>query len=61
MNKSMISKNKSVEKVSGWDRAIADAKTKIRKLRESIAVFESRKAAGEVWPEPSLNHSATRN
>ena len=37
-------------KLSGWDRAIEDAKKKIRRLEFSISVFRKRKRSGESWP-----------
>jgi hypothetical protein len=36
--------------LSGWDRAIADAKKGIVRLESAIGVFERRKQAGEPWP-----------
>jgi hypothetical protein len=38
------------EKRNGWDQAIADAKAKIKSLRDSIRVFEARKRIGDPWP-----------
>jgi hypothetical protein len=37
-----------------WDEAIFDAKEKIRKLRNTIAVYKARKQAGDVWPGSQL-------
>jgi hypothetical protein len=37
--------------LSGWDRAIADAKVRITQLRGSIRVFQARKKAGDQWPD----------
>jgi hypothetical protein len=34
-----------------WDEAIADANTKIGKLKLSIATFEDRKRTGDPWPD----------
>jgi hypothetical protein len=39
--------------ISGWDRAIADAKARIKKLEFSIRVFRQRKRNGEPWPGES--------
>jgi len=36
--------------LSGWDRAIADAKRRIRELEFAIGVLRRRKKAGEPWP-----------
>ena len=36
--------------ISGWDRAIADAKEKISALEFSIGVFEQHKREGREWP-----------
>jgi hypothetical protein len=33
-----------------WDEAIADARRKIRKLKESIVYFRERRKAGDPWP-----------
>jgi hypothetical protein len=40
---------------SGWDRAIRDAKKRIKDLQLSIEVFKERKMAGEPWPGDSKN------
>ena len=37
--------------LSGWDKAIADAKKAIERLQTAISVFEKKKAAGEPWPK----------
>ena len=34
----------------GWDAMIRDAKRRMEDLRFSIAILESKKAAGEPWP-----------
>ena len=39
------------KKVEGWDRAIADAKAKIKSLQFSIDIFEQNKREGRPWPE----------
>ncbi len=36
--------------VSGWDEAIKHAQGKIRQLRLSIQVFQTRRDTGEPWP-----------
>jgi hypothetical protein len=36
-----------VEKLSGWDGPIAEAKQRIQELEFSLRVFEQKKAAGE--------------
>jgi hypothetical protein len=41
----------------GWDRAIAEAKTRIQQLNFSIAIFKKHKRAGEPW----LGDRATQN
>lgn len=44
------------KKVStGWDRAIKDAKKRIKNLQLSIEVFKDRKRAGEPWPGDQKN------
>jgi hypothetical protein len=40
-----------LEGKTGWDRAIADAKRKIKELQFSVRVFTERKKRGEPWPE----------
>jgi hypothetical protein len=46
---------------TGWDRAIADAKKHIERLRMVITVCQEKKAAGEPWPGERAFKSATRN
>ena len=36
--------------LTGWDRAIADAKERIKRLKFTIEVYREHKKAGEVWP-----------
>jgi hypothetical protein len=36
--------------LSGWDKAIADAKRGIARLKAAIEDCEAKKAAGEPWP-----------
>ncbi len=51
-------------KLKGWDKAIADGRTKLveakvclSRLRIAIRMFEQRKAAGEPWPgEEQVRH-----
>jgi hypothetical protein len=43
--------NKSVENSTGWDSAIQDAKMRIKRMRESIRVFQRMRDAGEPWPK----------
>jgi hypothetical protein len=38
------------KRVSGWDKAIAEAKKAIDRLQTAVNVFEKKKAAGEPWP-----------
>lgn len=38
------------EKLSGWDKAIADAKKGIERLRAALGHAEAMKAAKEPWP-----------
>jgi hypothetical protein len=55
----MSIKNVKAEKKrnpSQWDAAIADAKERIKRLRQTIQVFQARKKAGDPWPG-----TATRN
>jgi hypothetical protein len=49
-------KSKGVgKKATGWDSAIADAKDRIRQLRQTVQVYEARKRAGDQWPgDPRL-------
>jgi hypothetical protein len=42
-------KNKSVENSTGWDSAIQDAKMRIKRMKESIRVFQRMRDAGESW------------
>ena len=42
---------------SGWDKAIADAKLRIRALEGTIRLYKERKKDGDPWP----GVSATRN
>jgi len=41
---------KSRQIVSGWDKAIADAKRGIERLKAAIEHCREKKAAGEPWP-----------
>jgi len=43
---------KNVKGLSGWDRAIAEAKERIKAIKRSITRFESLKAQGMEFPEP---------
>jgi hypothetical protein len=36
--------------LSGWDKAIADAKKGLARLKAAIDDCEAKKAAGEPWP-----------
>jgi hypothetical protein len=36
--------------VSGWDKAIEDARKGIRRLELAIQTYEERRASGEPWP-----------
>jgi hypothetical protein len=47
-----ISKRDTIVKrtISGWDRAIADAKKGIARLKAALEDCEAKKAAGEPWP-----------
>jgi hypothetical protein len=40
----------SKKKLNGWDAAINHAKERIRQLKLSIQVFQTRRNAGESWP-----------
>jgi len=35
---------------SGWDKAIADAKDRIKRLEQTITVYRKRKKEGDPWP-----------
>lgn len=48
-NKSIGKLNNSVEISPSWDWAIRDAKERVKRLRESIRVFERMRDAGEPW------------
>ncbi|MBZ5632056.1 MAG: hypothetical protein LAO55_02915 [Acidobacteriia bacterium] len=41
---------KQAEKLTEWDKAIADAKKGIQRLQLAIETCERMKAAGEIWP-----------
>jgi hypothetical protein len=43
------------KKAIGWDSAIADAKDRIRQLRQTVQVYEARKKAGDQWPGDASN------
>ena len=45
------------DNLSGWDKAISDAKKGIARLKIAVADCEAKKAAGEPWPGTS---AATR-
>lgn len=38
------------KKTSGWDAAIGHAQERIRQLRLSIQVYQTRRDTGEPWP-----------
>jgi hypothetical protein len=44
----------SKKKMSGWDEAIKHAQGKIRQLRLSIQVFQTRRDTGEPWPSAKV-------
>jgi len=52
-----LSKRESVVKknLSGWDKAIEDAKKGIARLRAAIEDCEQKKASGEPWPGTQAN------
>jgi hypothetical protein len=51
MPKSISEKdNLSSTKLSGWDKAIHDAKKGIERLEAAISHCEDMKARGELWP-----------
>ena len=57
MPKSLSKRDKIVkDNLSNWDKAIADAKRGIERLKAVIQDCSAKKAAGEPWPG-----SATRN
>jgi hypothetical protein len=39
----------------GWDWAIRDAKQRIKRLRDSVRVFEKMRNAGEPWRGQAIN------
>jgi hypothetical protein len=41
---------KSSKKLSGWDKAIQDAKKGIERLKAAVSHCEEMKASGEPWP-----------
>jgi hypothetical protein len=44
--------------MTGWDRAIEDAKKHIDRLKMVVRVFEKKKAtAGEPWPDSTQKAS----
>jgi hypothetical protein len=45
--------NLSSKKLSGWDKAIQDAKNGIERLKAAISHCEEMKASGEPWPGES--------
>lgn len=51
---------KSKKEKTGWDKAIADAKERIKKLELSISVFQERKNAGDPWPGNSATQGKKR-
>ncbi len=44
------SRTKVKRMLSEWDRAIADAKERIKRLRYTIRIYRARKRAGDAWP-----------
>ncbi len=50
---------------SGWDAAIADAKSRIVEFRRAIRIYSLAKARGEPWPGAQSSDqnpdAATRN
>jgi hypothetical protein len=58
-SKSIDKRNKSVEISPSWDWAISEAKQQIKRLQESIRVFQKMRDAGEPWR--GAEESATRN
>jgi hypothetical protein len=57
-DKSILSKRdkKSTKILSGWDKAIADAKRGVFRLERAIENFKEMKKAGEPWPgSPTQN------
>ena len=49
VNKSRTKLSKCENNLSGWDRAIADAKKGIKRLELTIDTFTERRDAGEPW------------
>jgi len=46
--------SESIDKsLSGWDRAILEAKCRIKELKVSIRGFEELRDSGAKWPEPT--------
>ena len=51
MSNSVSKRDKFVkEKLSGWDKAIADAKKGITRMQAALEHAKEMKAAGEPWP-----------
>jgi hypothetical protein len=46
--------------LSGWERAIFEAKTRITELRQSIRTFQSLRDEGMEFPEPEAKPSRKR-
>jgi hypothetical protein len=55
----IASKRKTIVKLnlSGWDKAIADARKGITRLEAAIRVFMEKKANGDRWPSDSATHN----
>lgn len=54
MGRIISKRDKTVkDKLSGWDKAIADAKKGIARLQTAIEDCEAKKASGEPWPSNS--------
>lgn len=50
-NRKSSAKQKNMRNVpDGWEWAIGQVKSKIKRLEVAAKVFEERKAAGEPWP-----------
>jgi hypothetical protein len=41
----------------GWEKAIMDAKNRIKRLRYTIRVIQARQKSGDPWPADSATHN----
>ena len=62
-NKSLSTQlsSKADKSLSGWDRAIAEAKKRIREIKRSITRFESLRDQGMKFPAPKKKQKPSRS